>query len=158
MNEDVKEVARRLASADEAQLLEELGRRQQAIDQDPAKANQADPEIPAEMKTMGMKDALQEIGKRVLNRWNREAYKVVCGKDTKEKESRDELRKALGLGDAAGAAALTPLLLLIPGMPIALAPVLAAFIIRTFAAPALDELCGYWAEQLPPEPGVAPQH
>lgn len=148
MENDPKEVAKRLASLDEAQLLEELGARQQAIDKDPAKAAQPDPEIPAGIQTMGAKEALQAIGRRVLHRWNREAYKVVCGKDAKDVQSRDELRHALGIGDAAAAAALTPLLMLIPGLPIALAPVLAAFVIRTFAAPALDELCEYWSEQL----------
>jgi hypothetical protein len=149
--EKASEVARRLADSDETQLLEELGLRQQAIEKDPAKANDPDPELPREVRTMGAKEALQAIGRRVLHRWNREAHKLVCGKDAKDAASRDELRRALGMGDAAAAAALTPLLLLIPGLPLALAPVLAALIIRTFAAPALDELCGYWGEQLASE-------
>jgi hypothetical protein len=56
-------------------------------------------------------------------------------------KARNDLARALGVGDAAASAALTTALLAIPGLPAALAPVLAVIFVKRFLAPALDEFC-----------------
>ena len=141
-DQTARKVAEQLVDSDEIQLLEELALRDQAIKVDPANANRANLVVDREDPSMNLKESLQVLGRRVLARWNREAYTLVCGSDSAEVKSREELRKAFGLGDAAAAAALTPLVMAIPGMPLALAPVLAALMIKRLAAPALDEFCG----------------
>ena len=148
--QDLKKVAERLSHYSEEQLIEELGIRDRAIEADPALAGVADPDIaPQQITAMGPRETLQIIGHRVLKRWNVEAYRVICGSQRGDVTSRGELRHALGLGDVAATAALTSGLLAIPGMPIALAPVIAAIVIKRFGSPALEEVCKYWKENLP---------
>jgi hypothetical protein len=147
--DDARCVVQRLLESDEDQLLEQLGIRSEAIQREPSKADSLDPSISnSEIATMGAKEALRTIGERVLNRWNREAYVFICGADQETQKERSDLKRAFGLGDAAAAGALTSALLLIPSMPLALAPVIAVILIKRFFGPAMDEFCGYWNEAL----------
>jgi len=148
--QDPNPVVKRLLESEEEQLLEQLAIRSQAIERDPSKADSLDPTVSSsEISTMGPKEALRAIGERVLNRWNREAYKLICGSDKEVAKEREDLSRAFGLGDAAAAGALCSALLLIPGMPVALAPVIAVILVKRFFGPGIDEFCGYWKENLP---------
>lgn len=136
-----------LLQSDEDQLLEQLGMRTQAITQDITKAGSFEPQVVYDAAEMGPKDALQALGRRLFRRWNKEAYKLLCGNDTDDKEQRTELTKALGIGDVAVAAALTSALVYIGAAP-AIAAIVAAIIVKKFFAPALDEFCEIWKENL----------
>jgi hypothetical protein len=139
----------RLLESDSDQLLAELAMRAKTIEGDPSKRDMLDPPISVpETAAMGPK-ALRVLGERVLNRWNREAYQLVCGSGRADLKTREDLARALGVGDAATSAALTTALLAIPGLPAALAPVLAVIFVKRFLAPAMDEFCQYWSQSLP---------
>jgi hypothetical protein len=51
----------------------------------------------------------KRLGRRVLNRWNKELHGLVCGAKSGDQKDRDEILKALNLGEAAaGASRRTP--------------------------------------------------
>ena len=136
-----------LLQSDEGQLLEELGMRTEAIAQDITKAGSFEPQVVYNAADMGPKDVLRDVGSRIFRRWNKEAYKLMCGKDPDDSKQRTELTKAIGLGDVAVAAALTSALIYIGAAP-AIATIIAAIIVKRFFASALEEFCEIWQENL----------
>ena len=136
-----------LLQSDEGQLLEVLGMRAEAITQDITKAGSFEPQVVYNEAAMGAKDVLRDVGSRIFRRWNKEAYKLMCGKDPDDSKQRTELTKAIGLGDVAVATALTSALIYIGAAP-AIATIIAAIIVKRFFASALDEFCEIWKENL----------
>jgi len=134
-----------LLQSDEDQLFEELGMRTQAITQDITMAGSFEPHLVYDAADMGPQEVLGAIGRRLFRRWNKEAYKLLCGDDSDDKEKRTELASAIGAGDVAVAAALTSVLVSIGAAP-ALAAIIAAIVVKKFFAPAYDEFCGIWKE------------
>ena len=134
-----------LLQSDEQQLFEELGMRTQAITRDITKAGSFEPQISYAEAEMGLKETLGRIGRRLFRRWNREAYKLLCGDDPDDKEQRTELASAIGISDVAAATALTSALIYLGAAP-ALAAIIAAIIVKKFFAPTYQEFCGIWKE------------
>ena len=93
---------------------------------------------------MGALDGVKAAGVRVMNRWSKELYQLVCGSE--EKQARDELMEALNLGETAAIAAVASLLLAIA--PAAVAAPLSVLLVKSFVLPAKDELCLVWREQI----------
>lgn len=147
INKQAESAIRNLLQSDENQLLEELGMRTAAIAKDISKAGSFEPQVVYDAADMGPKDMLRKAGNRIFSRWNKEAYKLLCGKDPDDSKQRTELTNAIGLGDVAVAAALTSALVYIGAAP-ALAAIIAAIIVKRFFAPALDEFCEIWKENL----------
>jgi hypothetical protein len=138
------EAAKSYAGFDEEALLVVLGKQEKVIAANPALA--ADPMLnPTYDSThMGVIDDVKAVGRRVMKRWNRELYRLVCGAETSEE--RDKLLAALNLGETAAIAAVASLLLAIA--PAAVAAPLAALLVKSFLLPAKDELCAVWGEEL----------
>jgi len=137
-----------LLESDEEQLLNQLGLRAAAASRDFQKSAELHPKITAEeVVAMDLKGDLKSLGRRLVRRWNRSAYDVVCGDDPDDTQAREGVKNALGLGDAAAIGALTAALIGIGMMP-ALAPVLAAILVKKFFNPAYGEFCGFWKEKL----------
>jgi hypothetical protein len=134
-----------LLQSPEEQLFEQLGLRAQAISQDITLAGSFAPQVVYSEAEMGVKEALGKVGRRLFRRWNKEAYKLLCGDDPEDKEQRTELQNAIGAGDVAVAAALTSALVYIGAAP-ALAAIIAAIIVKKFFAPAYEEFCVLWKE------------
>ena len=138
-----------LLESDEDQLLEQLGIRTKAIQADPAVSGSFQPDVAYEATTMGVMDDVKELGRRIFKRWNREAFKLVCGGEDLDKKDREELANAFGLGDAAVAGMIASLLVSSFGVAPAIATVVAALVIKRFFRPAYDEFCELWKEKLP---------
>jgi len=138
-------IVQSLLQSDEEQLFEQLGMRAQAMTQDITIAGSFEPQVVYTEAAMGPKEWLGEIGRRLFARWNKEAYKLLCGDNADDKDQRKELQNALGAGDVAVAAALTSALVYIGAAP-ALAAIIAAIIVKKFFAPAYDEFCIVWKE------------
>ncbi len=138
----------RLLQSDESQLLELLGMRAAVVTRDLPKSALVQPNIAAaDVATMGIKDDMKVLGRRILRRWNRSAFDLVCGEDPDDAKTRGEFKLALGVSEAAAIGALTAGLISI-GLMAALAPVVAAILVKKFFNPAYGEFCGYWKEKL----------
>lgn len=139
---------RRLLQSDEDQLLEQLGMRSATVTRDLKRSAEIQLELgPVDLETMGIKDDMKELGKRILRRWSRSAYELTCGSDPDDAKTRADLEKALGIGEAAAIGVLSGALIGIGLMP-ALAPVLATLLVKKFFNPAYGEFCAYWKEKL----------
>lgn len=138
----------RLLQSDEGQLLELLGMRAAVVTRDLPRSAEIQPNVAAaDVKTMGIKDDMKELGGRILKRWNRAAWELVCGDDPDDAKTRGDFKAALGVGEAAAIGALTAGLISI-GLMAALAPVVAAILVKKFFNPAYGEFCGFWKEKL----------
>jgi hypothetical protein len=132
---------------DEVALELLIGMRAKAIEQDPALKDDIDFEPKYEAETMGALDEIKALGRRILNRWNRELYGVVCGNQGDDQKARTAVLNSLNLGEAAVIAAVAGALLSL-GVAAAIAAALAPLIVKRFIWPAKDELCNAWGEEL----------
>lgn len=138
-----------LQQSNEEQLLETLGLRAAIVTDNLSLSAETSPKIVAETLTaMGIQDDFKDLGRRILRRWERTAFELVCGKDPEDAKSRTELRNALGAGEAAAIGVLTAVLIS-AGLMAALAPVVAAILVKKFFNSAYDVFCQYWQEKLP---------
>ena len=147
--------ARQLLSLDEWHLLAELDRRIALVGLDPAQGD-----LPSmELLTVsggglegGLEGGLPAIGavtRRLLRRWERELYDLLCGQDADDTADRAKLRDAAGLGPDALIGALAGWLVAGPlGVPALLAGVLAAILVKRFGTATLAEMCLIWKERL----------
>jgi hypothetical protein len=145
---DVKEVidaAQRLSAKDDSSLEVLIGMREEAIKRDPGLSDNVYFEPKYDANTMGGLDEIKALGKRVLGRWNKELYGVVCGGEATDQKDRKAVLDSLNLGEAAVVAAVAGALLGL-GVAAAIAAAVAPLIVRRFVWPAKDELCGAWAE------------
>jgi hypothetical protein len=139
----------RLLQATEDQLYEQLGIRAKAIATNPAIAGSFEPNVIYDGTAMGPLDDVREYGRRLFKRWNREAYKLVCGAENDDAADRKKLLEAFGGGQVAAAAALTGLFIAYLGLSPAIAGILAVLLLKHFFRPAYEEFCGLWLEKLP---------
>ena len=102
---------------------------------------------PADLRAMGIKDDMKDLGKRILRRWNRSAYELACGGDPDDAKTRADIEKALGIGEAAAIGVLIGALIGV-GLMAALAPVVATLLVKKFFNPAYGEFCQFWKERL----------
>lgn len=123
-------------------LLNELGREtaRQAQTVDGPVASLA----PQAAASEGITDTFRELGGRVLARLERELHGLLCGTDPRDVADRE----TLGLSQMTVSAALATALTAGLGVGPQVAAIAAAIIISRLAAPALDEVCRYWAEHL----------
>jgi hypothetical protein len=147
----VVDAAKRLyEQKDEVALEVLIGMRDQAIKQDPALKGNVDFEPKYQAETMGALDDVKALGRRILKRWNKELYGVVCA-DKGSNKDRKAVLDALNLGEAAVIAAVAGGLLSLGVFP-ALAAALAPLIVKRFIWPAKDELCDAWGEAVAAQP------
>jgi|SRR4030095_11468076 hypothetical protein len=140
-----------LLQSDVDQLVEQLGMRAAVVAKDINKSAELQPKITAEdVKAMGIKEDLADLGNRVLRRWQRSSYELLCGGSADDAETRDALKDAFGMGDVAAITAITTALIGIGLMP-ALAPILATILFKKFLKPTYGEFCAFWKTKLPKE-------
>jgi hypothetical protein len=137
-----------LLQSDVDQLLEQLGMRSAVVSRDVTRSADFQLSVKAaDIAAMGIKDDMKVLGGKIVRRWNRSAYELACGTDPDDSRSREDLQKALGIGEGAAIAALTAGLIGI-GLMAALAPLIATIIVKKFFNPAYGEFCGYWKQKL----------
>jgi hypothetical protein len=123
-----------------------LGLRENAVRKNSALKDDLslDPKYDAE--TMGALDDVKALGKRVLNRWNKELQEIVCGGKGAVKD-RQAILQSLNLGEAAVVGAVASVLFSL-GAGATIAAALAALVVKRFIWPAKDELCIAWKEKI----------
>ena len=137
-----------LLQSDEDQLLEQLGMRSAVVSRDVTRSADFQLSVKAaDIAAMGIKDDMKVLGGKIVRRWNRSAYELACGTDPDDSKSREDLQKALGIGEGAAIAVLTAGLIGV-GLMAALAPLIATIIVKKFFNPAYGEFCGYWKQKL----------
>jgi hypothetical protein len=139
--------ADQLAKRDEAALELLIGLRAAAIEKDPSLADDVNLEPHYEATLMGPLEDIKSLGRRILNRWNKELHDIVCGNEKTDKTDRQAILNSLNLGEAAVIAAVATALLSL-GVVAALAAVLAPLIVKRFIWPAKEELCDAWGDAL----------
>jgi hypothetical protein len=144
-----QQAERNLLQNDEEQLFELLGIRARAMADDLSVAGSFEPRVVHNSTTMGPLDGVRALGRRIFNRWNVEAHKLICGGEIDDKEDREKLQNAFGMGDVTVAAVVSALLVTYFGLAPAIAAVIAAILAKRFLKPSYDEFCQYWKENLP---------
>lgn len=140
---------KKLLKSDEEQLYEKLGIRAKAIAEDPTKGSLFEPQVTYDQAQMGLKEDVMEFGQRLFNRWNMEAYKLICGYDLQDQKDRKDLIKAFSSNDEVTiATALSVLLVTNLGLAPAIAAVVAALLVKRFFRPAHEEFCRVWKKNL----------
>lgn len=134
-----------LLESEESQLYEQLGMRTQAITLNIETAGSFQPSITYDGAQMGLKEDIQDLGRRIFARWNYEIYSLVCGDDVDDQEDRQKILKAVGFGEVALASTITTVLISTFGIAPPLAIVMAAIITKRFFRPAYEELCEVWS-------------
>jgi len=139
--------AERLLKKDDVALALEIGLREKLIESNPTAAN--NPDVAIVYGThMGLIDDVKALGWRILARWNKELYRVVCSSNTSaDQELRTKILEALDVSEAALIAAVVPALLWL-GASAAIAAAVAALLVKKFIMPAKDELCVAWGETI----------
>jgi hypothetical protein len=137
-----------LLQDDEVQLYEQIGIRSKAIAENPTLAGYFEPSVVYEQAELGLKEDVVELGQHIYQRWNREAYDLVCGSGSKDKKDREELAKAFGVSDVVVAASLAAVIVTNFGIAPAIAAVIAALVVKRFFRPAYEEFCQAWGEHI----------
>ncbi len=143
----VVKAAQENAAKDEQSLLTLAGMLEVEIRRDPSVAQDPFYQPKYDSETMGLMDDLKSIGRRLLNRWNKELYGLVCGAKAGDQKDRNEILKALNLGETAVIAAVAGALIAL-AVPAPIAAALAPLITKKFIWPAKDELCDAWGESI----------
>lgn len=140
----------KLMQFDEAKLYAELGKRLKAIQREPSASADFDLEIMAtNVEALGPWQDLNDFGKRFFDRFNRQAYELVCGADSENTKERQSLLQAFGFGADAVAATLAALLVAHLAIAPAIAAVCATLAIKLFFKPGHAAMCDVWKEKLP---------
>ena len=146
---DIIVAAERLRKKDEEALASEIGLRSKHIEGDPTAAD--NPDLVVTYGThlgMGAIDDIKALGWRILVRWNKELYGVVCSSEkAEEQEMRKKILGALSLDEAALIAVIAPPLIWL-GAPAAIAAPVAPLLVKKFIIPAKEELCVAWGEAI----------
>lgn len=135
-----------LLAASDLSLLAEIGRRSTVLDHLPDAAFELTLELPAG-GTEGLPLPFVELGTRVANRLHRELYQLLCGDGGTASAERDKLRSALKLEQAAMIGAITTALMTL-SVPVMIAPLAAALIVKSGIEPTWEETCRLWGEKL----------
>jgi hypothetical protein len=138
-----------LAVSDEKSLIEQLGIRAAATRLGRADAISYTSTPTYDGAVMGAMDDVRTLGRRLLNRWNHELFKVMCGSEAGDAEDRESLLKAIGATDLVLASAMTTVLVSSFAVAPAVATILSALIVKRIFNPAGEEFCKFWATQLP---------
>ena len=147
--EQLNPILEKLLDADDLTLIEKLGLRGKAVQIGTPDAVRYDPVLVHDAGVMGPLDDLRELGRRLLARWSRELFKVMCGDAQADQKDRESLLKSIGLGDIAVASAITAVLVSSFAVAPAVATVIAALVVKRIIGPAGEEACKVWAEKLP---------
>lgn len=150
-NEQLTPILEKLLDADDLTLIEKLGMRSKAVQIGTPDVALYDPVLIHDAGVMGPLDDLRELGRRLLARWSRELFKVMCGDAQVDQKDRESLLKSIGLGDIAVASAITAVLISSFAVAPAVATVIAALVVKRIVGPAGEEACKVWAEKLPAE-------
>jgi hypothetical protein len=142
--DEVEPAVDQLLLENEDELFEQLGL--QAVEEPSALGDEFDFDV--SFDPSGARDALRQLGARIYQRWEREAFGLVCGAGSGDGADRKKLAEAFGVGGTAVAAMIAAGLASTFGLAPAIAAVIAAIVVKRFLRPAYEEFCGVWGDRL----------
>jgi hypothetical protein len=89
----------------------------------------------------------ERAGRRIFERWAREAHALICGNDREDAEDRRKILEAFGVGETAVVVALTTALASL-GLSVAVAGIISGLVVKRFFNPAVEEMCAIWGAAL----------
>jgi hypothetical protein len=139
-----------LLKYDESQLYQQLGIRKKMLETNPTAAGTFNLEVTDdEASMMGLRDSLEELGQRLYQRWQIEAYNLICGGQAVDEADRKKLADAFGLNQMVLGAAIAGVLVSSVGLAPTIAAVIAAIAVKRFFRPGYEEFCKVWKKNLP---------
>jgi hypothetical protein len=139
-----------LEHLDEEHLFAELGQRLHTFSYDAQLSGHFHVAPPQGAEAMGLYEDFRAFGKRFFTRVSHEVYNLVCGADVSERQDREKLATAAGLGKESFAATLATLIVSQLGLAPAVATVVALLVVRLVFKPALASMCDVWKGTLTP--------
>lgn len=149
MKMEINAAVRDLADEDENGLLAKLGAYSVAFAQNPADFNAPATSARIDVGTAGPLDDMIALGKRILKRWQKAIFDLVCGTEGVDAQAKKTILDALKLNSPeALAAAITSVLISAFSVGPAIAAVVGVLFGKVLLPAAGDELCGFWKERL----------
>lgn len=147
MGSALDEAVMALLRKSDDELIEQIGVTARATADHAEYAGAYDPGIPEGAVGLSMED-LREVGRRIFARIERQVFDVFCGTSESDEEDRRKITEALGLGEAAMAAALVYFMTSTLAIAPAIATLIAALLVRRIFLPAGQEVCTFWSEKI----------
>lgn len=150
LTQESKTVARNLFDGKELdELYQLLGYQMDLLEKHPGETATFTPRLIRHEETDAEKETVwQDIGKRIFQRWNVSAYKLICGSEKENQEARDEIAD-LFTSKYTLISGLAVLLTSQFGVVPAVATVIATIAIKFILDPAMEEVCISWKACLP---------
>lgn len=143
-------VFKELTNADTATLYAKLGAYASTFPKDPARFSAVGNTVTMDVPFAGPLDEAIDLGKRILKRWNKVMYDLVCGDgDDVDPEARKTILDAVKVGSPATiAAAITGVLISTFSVGPAVAVVVGVLLGKVLLPAAGKEVCAFWKERL----------
>jgi hypothetical protein len=150
----IASAVRNLSQADDNVLLARLGTYSAKFREDPARFAVPGAVVAGAEATAGpMMDAAIALGTRVLNRWSKVLYSLVCGGDDSDAEVKDVRESILGAlklnSPEAIATAVTAALISVFSVGPTIATIVGVLLGKLLLPAAGKEICAFWKEKLP---------
>ena len=142
---------KQLTASDTTTLYEKLGGFATTYPADPTKFSDIGVADVMDVSHAGPLDELADLGKRILRRWNKVMYDLVCGGGggDVDPEAQKSILAAIKIGSPeAIAAAITGALISMFSVGPAIAAVVGVLLGRLLLPAAGKEVCAYWKDQL----------
>ena len=149
MKAEIDQAVKGMAGADVKSLYAKLGTYSVAFPQGPNQFAAPNATVQVAADIAGPLDDAVDLGKRILKRWNRAIYDLVCTGDSTDPEARKTILDALKLNSpAALAASITGVLISAFSVGPAVAAVIGVLFGKVLLPTAGQEVCKFWKERL----------
>jgi hypothetical protein len=149
MKTQIDAAVKNLSNADTGSLYAKLGAYSVAFPQGPAQFAAPDATVQVDVGIAGALDDAIALGKRILKRWNKAIFDLVCSKDGVDPQARKTIMNALTLNSPeALAAAITSVLIGVFSVGPAVAAVVGVLFGKVLLPAAGEEACKFWKERL----------
>jgi hypothetical protein len=149
MKAEIDHAVQTLSKSDANSLYARLGASSVAFSRNPAQFAAPDPAMKVDVSIAGPLDDAIGLGKRILKRWNKAMYDLICGADGVDPQAKKTILDALKLGKPdAYAAAITGVLISVFSVGPGVAMVVGVLFGKVLMPAAGEETCAFWKERL----------
>lgn len=145
----VSTAVRELAKSDTTSLYARLGAYSEQFPETPDVFVTPNASVAVDTSIAGPLDDAAKLGKRILVRWHRTMFDLVCSENSSDREARSAIFNAVKLNSPeALAAAITGVLISSFSVAPAVAVVVGVLFGKVLLPAAGEEVCKFWAERL----------
>jgi hypothetical protein len=149
MKAEIDHAVQQLSQSDDNSLYARLGASSVAFSMNPAQFAAPNPAINFDVSVAGPLDDAIALGKRILKRWNKAMYDLICSADGVDPQAKATILDALKLGKPdAYAAAITGVLISVFSVGPGVAMVVGVLFGKILFPTAGEEICSFWKERL----------